>query len=312
MDLYKKIGQGHRRRRIASRFYIMHPLVIFIYLAGLICFGFIFKSPIFQVSLFAVVCLLSLYYNGFKSTLKTLRMCLTVGVLIIIINPLTNHRGTFILFYLFDNPITLESVIYGLINALMVSSLILIFSVFNTLIDSERFLYLFSRIIPKTAFVTGMSLRFSELYIKRGKMIIDVLKIRGISLGKGRLKERIKSSGRILEGIVTWSLEEGMETAQVLKAKNYGVSKRSAYRLYKFNRMDLIWNVTFGFIIALELYFALAGAVRFNPFNNLQIRLNTNSIKTYIITIVFLLMPFVFDGFSYIKRSVGSFEYGNF
>ena len=60
-----------------------------------------------------------------------------------------NHEGATILAYLpSGNPLTLESIVYGLSAAVMMASVILWFSCYNAVMTSDKFAYLFGRVIP--------------------------------------------------------------------------------------------------------------------------------------------------------------------
>ena len=66
-----------------------------------------------------------------------------------VLNPLFNHEGATILTYLPDgNPLTLESMLYGVSAAAMMVTVILWFSCYNSVMTSDKFLYLFGRVIP--------------------------------------------------------------------------------------------------------------------------------------------------------------------
>lgn len=284
---------------------MLHPCVIFLYFIGVFCFGFLYTNPVFQISLFCAVLGLNLYYNGLTKTLNTLKLCLLIGIFVLVINPLTNHRGTHILFYLLDNPITLEAVVYSVLSMLTISTLIITFAAFNTLINSERFLFLFSKVIPKTAFITGMSLRFSDLFRKRGQEIVEVQNTRGMSLQTGRITNRVQNAGKMLEGLVSWSLEDGMEVAQVLKAKNYSVRKRSTYTLYKLTGFHILCCVIQIVMLLAGIILWGTGAGSYNPFvRGSTWYYSADTWVMYILFIMFLSMPVVLDGAAYIKRIV--------
>lgn len=86
-----------------------------------------------------------------------------------ILNPIFNHKGLTVLFYLKRNPVTLESVAYGAASGVMLGSVLLIFSCFNRIITDDKILYLFGRIIPSLAVVLSMALRFVPLFTTQAK-----------------------------------------------------------------------------------------------------------------------------------------------
>ena len=61
-----------------------------------------------------------------------------------LINPAFNHEGQTILTYLSNgNPITLESIVYGVAAAAMLVAVICWFSCYNSVMTSDKFVYLF-------------------------------------------------------------------------------------------------------------------------------------------------------------------------
>ncbi len=79
-------------------------------------------------------------------------------------NPAFNHEGATILAYLpSGNPLTLEFIVYGLSAAVMMASVILWFSCYNAVMTSDKFVYLFGRVIPALVW-----LAFCGVYIACG------------------------------------------------------------------------------------------------------------------------------------------------
>ena len=90
----------------------------------------------------------SIILNGIE-TLKFIAMLLPLMLISALINPAFNHEGVTVIAYLpSGNPLTLESVLYGIVAASMVATVICWFSCFNKIMTSDKFIYLFGRIIP--------------------------------------------------------------------------------------------------------------------------------------------------------------------
>lgn len=82
---------------------------------------------------------------------------LPMAALAALVNPAFNHEGATILTYLpSGNPLTLESMLYGAAAAVMLASVVLWFSSFNEVITSDKFVYLFGRILPALSLVLSM------------------------------------------------------------------------------------------------------------------------------------------------------------
>ena len=84
-----------------------------------------------------------------------------MAVFAALVNPAFNHEGATILTYLpSGNPLTLESMLYGVAAAVMLASVVLWFSSYNEVMTSDKFVYLFGRVIPALSLVLSMALRF--------------------------------------------------------------------------------------------------------------------------------------------------------
>ena len=122
----------------------MHPIVNFIYFVFVIAFSMFLMNPFFLA--ISLVCALinAVYLNGYKTVKLSLKYLLPMIILITVINPVFNHEGVTILTYFsWGNPLTLESIVYGIAAAVLLASVVLWFSCFNAVMTSDKFIYLF-------------------------------------------------------------------------------------------------------------------------------------------------------------------------
>lgn len=292
-------------RLCESRFFIAHPIVILFYFIGLLTLLFLYQNPIFTLTTLACILAVCITYAKPSELAPALKLGGLIALFITLINPLINHRGVTTLFTIWDIKITLESLCYGLLNGLTMMGLVLLFVPFNALIDTERFLYLFSRISPKIAFITGMTLRFIPTFSKRAQDINDTAAVRGISTKSGSLTKRLKSGQILLETLFNSSLEDGMGVATVLKTKEYGTTKRTAYINYRFSLCD---GIVLFMMVAIIIWLVASGIGKngdFSFFPRLKLpQLNSNELILYVGLAVYLLIPFVFEGVAKIKLMI--------
>ena len=50
---------------------------------------------------------------------------------------------------------------------------------------------------------------------------------------------RVKNSIRILSAVITWSLENAIDTSDSMKSRGYGLTDRTAYSNYVFDKRDV-------------------------------------------------------------------------
>ena len=87
--------------------------------------------------------------RGIKATKRTILFLVPMIILTTLINPLLDHKGITILTYLpSGNPLTLEALIYGLCASVMIINVIFWFEYYKEIMTSDKFIYLFGKIIP--------------------------------------------------------------------------------------------------------------------------------------------------------------------
>lgn len=100
-----------------------------------------------------VICI---FYSVFLECFKTALFCLPTVALLILLNPLFNHTGSTPLFYVNDDPYTLEALMLGVRSGITALTLILWFQIASKLLNSNRVFHLLSRILPTTALMLSM------------------------------------------------------------------------------------------------------------------------------------------------------------
>lgn len=225
-----------------------HPFVCFLYYIGAAALVMLSKHPVFLFVGAIILSGVNISLDRGKAIRQWWKMLLFVSMFFIIINPLINHRGTYILFYLGQNPIMLEAVIQGVIFSLSLLCLMILFASYNLVITANKFLFLFSKWLPQWALLAMLAMRFVPLLKRRLQEIQQVQKGRGLSVAEGPLKLRAKNGVQLVQILLTWSLEEAIQTADSMIARGYGVKKRSRYTPYQMHSKD--W-LALGFIVIL-------------------------------------------------------------
>ena len=151
------------------RFQAQHPLVTLVYYIGVFMALFLFNSLCYTAVILAWMLLLACRTAGGRKSLRLLFGAVLFGGILLLINPLVNSEGLHILFYLGERPITLESLLYGTHNLLLIVALLLVFPSLNLLMDSERILFLFSRFLQ----ASGNAVR-SAAHPPRAGIVADI------------------------------------------------------------------------------------------------------------------------------------------
>lgn len=248
-----------------------HPFINFLYFTLVIGFSLVLAHPLAQG--IALVCAIaySVSATGKKSVLFLLRYCLPMVLLTAFINPAFNHEGTTTLLYFSNgNPLTLESILYGFSAGAMLVTLLLWFTSFNRVMTSDKFIYLFGKVIPALSLVLSMSLRFVPKFKTQMATVAEAQRSIGRDVSSGTLWSRTKTAIVIFSIMITWALENAIETADSMKSRGYGLKGRSAFSIYRFDERDKYTCIWFSFCGAFLMVGTMLMAFGFRYFPNIR------------------------------------------
>ena len=199
----------------------MHPVIPMIYFSAMIFITMFTVNPVLlAVSFFGAVSFCGMLV-GARKLASSLAYSVPVLLLISLTNPIFSHNGETILFFMNDNPVTLEAVCYGFAVGVMIMSVFYWFKCFNAVMSSDKFIYLFGRVIPKLALLLSMTLGFIPKLKRRYKEIDSAQKALGIYTSKSFV-DRLRSKMRVMSILVTWSLESSVETGDSARLRIKG------------------------------------------------------------------------------------------
>lgn len=159
-----------------------HPFLNFFYFAVVFLFTMFNQHPVFLLISYIAAVMYAFLLNGWKKTLKQNFLITLPGLLIVaLLNPLFNHYGVTMLYYVeaSGNWITLEALVYGLVLGAVMFIVIQWFSCYNCVMTTDKFVYLFGRIIPALSLVLSMALRFVPRFTTQLRVIRNGQKAMG-------------------------------------------------------------------------------------------------------------------------------------
>ena len=231
----------------------LHPAVLFLFFIFASGFSMFLMHPVFLVISFVCAFSYCVYLKGRKG-IKSLGFCLPFVIFAAVINAAFNHEGVTILVYVNDNPITLESLIYSLAAALMLLGVLLWFSCLNEVMTSDKLMCVFGKVSPSIAVLFSMTLRFVPRFSAQLKKITYAQKCIGRSYNDGGFFTKIRNGVKILSILVTWALENAVETADSMKSRGWGLKGRTSYSGFRFDKRDVL--SLFAILILVSVIFA--------------------------------------------------------
>ncbi len=275
-----------------------HPAALTVYFlaaAGLCMFS---MDPVLLGSslLGALFCL------GVLGGLRPWRGHLYAGALfagMALVNPLVSHKGVTVLFVLNRNPVTLEAAIYGVAAGCMLLAVLYWFRAFTRVMTSEKLLCVFGTLSPKLALMLSMALRYVPLFSCQAAQVEQSQRAMGL-YREDNLIDRIKGGLRIFSVMVTWTLENGIITADSMTARGYGIGRRSHYAIFRWRKDDVLLLAVTVVLAALSLFGLADRTVAYYPAFRLS-PMTARALTGYAAYALLALLPAIITGKETIK-----------
>lgn len=214
----------------------LHPVCIFAYFVLVIGMTLACMHPVMALVSCAGACLFLWRIQGGKAVAARLRFILPMFLIVAVANPLVNHRGVTLLGMLFDQWITLEAVCYGITAGLSLSALILWFACYSAVMTSDKFLYLFGQIAPATSLLITMALQMIPGLSRQLEQIRESQEM--LRTEPESIRGKLHTALRHTSTLIGWSVENAVEQADSMKARGYGIRRRTTFHLFHFDMRD--------------------------------------------------------------------------
>lgn len=292
----------------------IHPAVGFFYIAAVLVITMITMNPY----LLAISCITSIivmgYLKGFSELRKNIVPDISVIIFTVGIQPVFSGSGKTVLYYVNDRAVYLEGYIYGLVIALLLITVFNWCTVMRILMDSEKWMYLIGRLSPTLAMMITMILRFIPLMRQRYRVIHEG------QVGMGRYNnlyskkknvlyafmgfiEKIRHRIKEISILISWSLENSIETSDSMESRGYGLKGRTSYHRYILKKTDIIQMILIAGAFAYVLVPVLLR--QFRAYYLPRVYIESVSVWHVIVMVVYIVLavfPVVFYKKSDIER----------
>lgn len=241
-----------------------NPIAATLYFFAVTGIAMFAANPVIStISLLGAVVLFLVNNKG--KSLSTHLFSFVLFVIMALVNPLVSHNGATVLFVMNNNPITLESLVYGICAAIAIISVLYWFHSFSQIMTSDKLLYLFGAMSPKLALVLSMALRYVSLFGKQIKKVQASQKALGL-YKDDNVVDSFKGGMRVFSIMITWALENGIVTADSMSARGYGAGKRSRFSLFAFRTEDVVLLCSVLVLSAVTVYGIIGAEFEFYPY----------------------------------------------
>ena len=270
-----------------------HPMINFIYFTAAIACTICFKHPVFLGIAFLCAFIYSVKLGGLKMVLLNL-LFVILGIAYALRYASYEHFGvTVLMVNMIDNQITLESLVFGLMNGMIFATVCIWFYCVFMLITADKIVYLFGRISPKLSLFLSILLRTVPRVKVRAKRIEISREGIGKGIVQGNLWQKFLHLLSLISILITWTMEDFVESSNSMKSRGYSLRGRTAFSIYRFDNRDR------GLVIVFFWCLTLIGmAVLFNQttmYFDPMIIMNPITKMSYVFYAayaIFLLLPF--------------------
>lgn len=229
-------------------FSTLHPVLLIIYALGAPVLAMLSKAPGGLLIAVLGAFVIHWFYLGGEATLNGLKLTVPLFLMMTLFNMFTNGGGLTVLFRIGEKNFTLESLLYGAANGMMLSAVVIWFRCFTAIVPNDRFLYLFGRRFQRTGLLLTMILKlFPETSYK-----IRCIKLADNTRCLGQKEQwirRLKHGLKQMSCLLEWSMEDSIETVDSMKARGYGNGPRTDYQQYHFTCREA--GILLGFVTLL-------------------------------------------------------------
>lgn len=233
-----------------------HPGVNFLFFAAVMIFTVVFQHPAYLLAGGLCAAFYYLLLRGWRA-LKAIAWLLPLFLMLTIINPLFNLRGTHILFTLFGRPYTWEALLHGAAIAGIFVNMMLWFGCYNAVMTGDKFSSLFGNLIPHLSLLLVMIFRMVPSLVQKSQQITGARTCIGKGIAESSVREKISGGMTILSALTSWALESSIITADSMRSRGYGTAKRTSFKIYRMTGLDIVIAL---FVAAMVIAVAVSAA----------------------------------------------------
>lgn len=277
-----------------------NPISVFLYYICVVLLCVFCMSPV--TALISLAGALGYWFMKYgKKDPKSHLFAAAMLILLTILNPLFSHNGKTVLFVLNDNPVTLEAFYYGAVMGIMLISSLYWMKSFTQLMTSDKLLYIFGRISPKTALILSMTFRMLPLFREQSAKTDNAQKGMGLYKDENYI-QKFKGKTKVFSVMLTWATENAVVTADSMAARGYSGEKRTNYAIYRFTPRDICFTALSALLCMPVLIALIRGSLSFDFYPTVTVPENTIlTVAAYVCYTILCFIPVLTEAGDRIK-----------
>ena len=217
------------------------PITLFIWLLIITYLSLIFSTPYFLFILFLSTYIVKIFIESHLWN-KFMKYSLYLLFFIILFNIFLMQNGIHKILETSWLTITWESIAFAFSMALRILLIMGAFSIFNSNVNMDEIIEILDKLrFPQGTLITiALSLRFFGIIAEDASQSADVLRVRGVQLSSGKIRDRIKARYPVMLSLLNNSLERGIQIAEALETKGFPSRKRKPWRRISFPPREIL------------------------------------------------------------------------
>ena len=220
------------------RFDSYHPAINLIYFASAIGFTIWFDHPVYVGIAFAVAFAYSVKLKGLKGLVFNACLIPLAAAWALWYSYYTHFGVTVIGQNFTGNDMTLESLVFGVIIGVRAAAVIMWMSCVFELFTSDKVVYLFGKVSPRLSLFLSIGLRGVPRIKDAARKINPARCGIGRGCGQGNLFARLRNCAGVVSIVITWALEDFLQSSMSMKSRGYLLKGRTAFSIYRFDNRD--------------------------------------------------------------------------
>ena len=273
-----------------------HPVTALVYFVAVLVITMFCFSPAVAVCSAVGAFLFCAVTQSRRQFLSDLLFYAFITAVLTITNPLFSHKGVTPLFFINGKAYTKEALFYGFTAGLSLTAVIMWCKVLGKVLTREKMLYIFGRKTPKAALVITMTMGFIPKLKRLHRQLIDALNCSGANTSDSRF-DRLKKDCTVFAALCAGVLERGADTAASMKARGYGVEKRSFAHSFRFRPWDGVLTAIFSALFVAVLMFSADEQLSADFYPVIKVH---SSVLPAAMFALFCICPFIFE----VKESI--------
>lgn len=203
---------------------------------------------------------------------RAARLAVPLALLVALINPLVVRDGLTVFAQLGEIPpfgqvdLTVEALVYGLVDGARVLLVVLACALFSFAIDPDELLRLLRRVSFRSALTAVLAVRLAPVLARDARRLEAARRCRPDGGGSGRLAQLA-----VLRAVTTSALDRAIDVAATLEVRGYGApGERRRDAREPWSRHDLAFAAAAAVLLGVAVACAAGGLARFDAYPRLS------------------------------------------